>query len=89
MMRAAGTVIAATVIAAATGFTLAAPARADFSECIAYLEGAGYGINSQRRDACIDGSGSQAGGWFLCWDGLMDTGIPSRVATEACDRAGR
>lgn len=89
MMRAAGTAIAAMVLAAATGFILASPARADFSECIAYLEGAGYGINGQRRDACIDGAGSQAGGWFLCWDGLMDTGIPSRVASEACDRAGR
>ncbi|MFI7454785.1 hypothetical protein ACIBQX_45455 [Nonomuraea sp. NPDC049714] len=84
-----GTVIAATVMASVAGFALAPPAQAGYSECVAYLEGAGYGMNGLRRDACIAGDSSQAGGWFLCWDGLMDTGIPSGVASEACDRAGR
>jgi hypothetical protein len=89
MMRTMGTAIAAAMIATATGFTLASPAQADFNECIAYLEGAGYGINGQRRDACIDGAGSEAGGWLLCRSGLTATGIPSGVAREACDRAAQ
>ncbi|MGJ6967622.1 hypothetical protein ACSDR0_37450 [Streptosporangium sp. G11] len=83
--------IAAAVTAAATGFTVvaASPARADYSDCLSYLEGAGYPISPPRRDACWTGSTSAAGSWFLCWDGLVDTRIPSRVAAMACDRAKR
>jgi hypothetical protein len=89
MVKVSRTAIAAAVTAAATGFTIlvASPAQADYSDCISYLEGGRYQISPPRRDACRVGATSAAGSWFLCWDGLVDTRIPSGVAAAACDRA--
>ncbi len=89
MVKVSRMAIAAAVTAAATGFTavVASPAQATYSACVSYLERGGYQISPSRRDACWTGATSPAGSWFLCWDGLVDTRIPSAVAAAACDRA--
>ena len=73
-----------TAAAAVLPVLAAAPASATTSDCLEYLEGAGFPPNQPRVDACDAG---EQGNQDFCRNLLTWTQVPPAIAREACVRA--
>jgi hypothetical protein len=84
-----GTVVAATAFTGATVVTAAAapPAHASKSDCLFVLAYNGYPLTNPRARACEIGASEQIGGWLICANRLVDSGVVEAVAWPACDAA--
>ncbi|WP_157880294.1 hypothetical protein [Streptomyces katrae] len=81
-------ILAATAMAGALPVLVASPAQASFTDCTNYMRNMGYRVGPNVQNACSNGESGLVGK-TVCWQILVNVGVPVSHADEACYQAAR